>query len=80
MKDIDEYIDGTINGWAVNVYLSSGQGSGWFMQASPYTDENDNPVPEEIFVLCHKITDSRIENRKQANSILKQVGFIPDME
>lgn len=74
-----DLIDGTIQGWPVSIMVERDLGGLAFgIQCVPYTDENDNPAPQEVEMMCDEISSDGTPSRLIARA--KKLGFVPDKE
>ena len=71
--------DGEIRGWPVNVLGESFQGQGYDIHVAPYAVD-DASAPDEVFEVCHRLSDGAYANKREADLALKRAGFVEDGE
>ena len=74
---MQDLIDGTINGWPVSIMVERDLGDcAYGIHCCPYTNENDESAPDEIWDACDKITGDGRPKRLVQRALT--LGFVPD--
>ena len=71
-------LNGKLNNWPVSVFGESYPRQGYDLHIAPYAGDDDESAPDDIYEICHRLSDRLYANKREAVRALSNAGFILD--
>ena len=71
-------LDGIIDNWPVSVFGESYPGQGYDLHVTPYTGDDDESAPDDVYKICHSLSVGLYKTKRDAMLALSNAGFTLD--